>query len=103
MASSKLRLDSAGIAAVLNSGAVAAEVEALGSAVSAAVGTPTASGRPIPVKRYTRTASGGRLRGSRPAVDIVLADPAGLAIEAKRGYLVKAAASAGLEVKRKGR
>lgn len=102
MAAPKIRLDSAGIAEVLASAAVSNLVEDLGSAVSAAVGSPTASGRPIPVKRYTRTASGGRLRGSRPAVDIVLADPAGLAVEAKRGPLVKAAASVGLQVTRKG-
>ncbi|QNO12672.1 hypothetical protein SEA_SNEK_11 [Arthrobacter phage Snek] len=98
----KFRLDSAGIAAVLNSGPVAAAVESLGSAVSASVGTPTASGRPLPVHRRMRTASGGRLRGVRPAVDITIADPAGLAVEAKRGYLVNAAASVGLEVKGKG-
>lgn len=103
MARAKLRLDSAGIAEVLNRAEVANLVEDLGSAVSAAVGTPTASGRQIPVKTRFRMASGGRLRGSRPAVDIILADPAGLAIEAKRGYLVRAAASAGLEVKRKAR
>lgn len=102
MAAPKIRLDSAGIAEVLNRAEVANMVEDLGSAVSAAVGTPTASGRQIPVQRRFRTASGGRLRGSRPAVDIILADPAGLAVEAKHGTLVKAAASVGLQVKKKG-
>lgn len=95
----KIRLDSNGIAAVLNSGPVASAVEGLGSAVSAAVGTPTASGRALPVHRRMRTASGGRLRGVRPAVDITIADPAGLAVEARRGYLVNAASAVGLEVK----
>lgn len=102
MAPSKIRLDSAGIGEVLASAAVAAKVSSLGSQVASAVGSPTASGEPVPVVTRSRTASGGRLKGSRPAVDITLAHVAGLAIEAKRGYLVKAAASAGLEVKRKG-
>ncbi|AYN57731.1 hypothetical protein PBI_DRMANHATTAN_11 [Arthrobacter phage DrManhattan] len=102
MARSKIRLDSAGIAAVLRSSEVTAEVEALGSKVRAAVGSPTASGKPIPVERRSRTASGGRL-SSRPAVNITLAHPAGLAVEAKRGPLAKAASSVGLQVKRKGR
>jgi hypothetical protein len=101
MAAPKIRLDSAGIAEVLRRPAVANLVDDMASAVSANVGTPTASGRPLPVHRRSRTASGGRL-SARPAVDVTIADPAGLAVEAKRGYLVKAAASAGLEVKKKG-
>lgn len=100
MPSPKIKLDSAGIAAVLSSGPVAAEIQRLGSAVAAAVGTPTASGEPIPVKTRQRTASGGRLRGSRAAVDITLAHVAGMAVEAKRGPLVRAASSVGLEVKK---
>ncbi|UYL87616.1 hypothetical protein SEA_VRESIDENCE_11 [Arthrobacter phage VResidence] len=102
MAAPRIRLDSAGIAEVLNRAAVANLVEDKASAVSAALGTPTASGRTLPVKTRFRTASGGRLKGSRPAVDVTIADPAGLAVEAKRGYLVRAAASAGLQVVRKG-
>ncbi|KUM41201.1 hypothetical protein [Arthrobacter sp. EPSL27] len=103
MAAPKIRLDSAGIGEILASAAVKAEVEVLGSAVASAVGSPTASGKPIPVVKRSRIASGGRLKGSRPAVDITLAHVAGMAVEAKRGPLVKAASSVGLQVKRQGR
>lgn len=102
MARSKIRLDSKGIAEVLRSSQVKGEVESLGRKVQAAVGAPTASGEPIPVERRSRVADGGRL-SARPAVDVSLAHPAGMAVEAKRGPLVRAAASVGLEVKRKGR
>jgi hypothetical protein len=94
----KIRLDSDGIAEMLRSQRVEAAVESLGRSVESAVGTPTASGRPINVTTRSRTASGGRL-SARPAVDVTLADPAGLAVEAKRGPLARAAASVGLEVR----
>ena len=100
MAGINLRLDSRGISEVLSSGRVTAEINRLGSAVASAVGTPTASGEPIEVLTRQRTASGGRLRGSRAAVDITLAHAAGMAVEAKRGPLVRAASSVGLEVKK---
>ncbi|AYN58491.1 hypothetical protein HOU70_gp10 [Arthrobacter phage Liebe] len=96
----KIRLDSAGIEEVLNSGPVRSAVERLGAGVEAAVGSPTASGTPVPVRRTSRTASGGRLRGVRPAVDITLAHPAGMAVEGKRGPLTRAAASQGLQVRK---
>lgn len=96
----KIRLDSAGLAAVLRSAPVASAVEGLGASVAGAVGTPTASGRPIEVTTRSRIADGGRL-SARPAVDITLADPAGLRVEAKRGPLARAAASQGLEVRRR--
>ncbi|WGH20302.1 hypothetical protein SEA_MAGUCO_10 [Arthrobacter phage MaGuCo] len=94
----KIRLDSRGIGEVLNSGPVRGAVESLGAQVAAAVGSPTASGTPVPVRRTSRTASGGRLRGVRPAVDITLAHPAGMAVEGKRGPLTRAARSVGLDV-----
>ena len=94
----KIRLDSGGIADMLRSAPVAAAVASLGAQVAGNVGTPTASGRAIKVTTRSRTASGGRL-SARPAVDISLADPAGTAVEAKRGPLRQAAAAAGLEVK----
>ena len=96
----KLKLDSRGIAEVLRRAEVADAVESLGQSVKGNVGSPTASGKPVDVTTRSRTAAGGRL-SARPAVDITLAHPAGLAIEAKRGYLVKAASAAGLEVKRR--
>lgn len=100
MANPRLRLDSAGIAAVLRSSEVAAQVNSLGDSVASNVGSPTATGEPIPVRVTHRTAAGGRL-SARPAVDITLAHPAGVAVEAKRGPLANAAAAAGLEVKRR--
>lgn len=103
MAPSKVRIDSAGLAEVLASAEVTAAIEALGTAVAAAVGTPTASGKAIPVEKRSRTAQGGRLRGVRPAVDITLAHVAGMGVEAKRAPLTRAAASVGLEVKKQGR
>lgn len=102
MASSKLRLDHAGIGQILNSGPVASAIASLGAAVAGAVGTPTASGDPIPVTLRLRTASGGRLT-ARPAADITLAHAAGMAVEAKRGPLARAAAAQGLEVKSRSR
>lgn len=96
----KFKLDSRGIAEVLRSAPVASEIQSLGSSVASNVGAPTASGKPVEVRTRSRTAQGGRL-SARPAVDITLAHPAGLAIEAKRGYLVKAAAASGLEVKKR--
>lgn len=103
MAAPKIRLDSAGLAEVLNRAEVASLVESLGSSVAAAVGSPTAGGEPVDVVTRSRVASGGRLRGARPAVDITLAHPAGLRVEATRGPLARAAASVGLEVKKLGR
>lgn len=103
MAKSKIRLDAVGIGEVLNSGKVRDAVNALAGSVAAAVGSPTANGEPIPVVTRTRTASGGRLRGTRQAVDVQLAHPAGMGVEGKRGPLVRAAASRGLRVQgRKG-
>lgn len=103
MAAPKIKLDSAGLADVLSRPEVASKIEALGASIASAVGSPTAGGEAIPVKTRTRVASGGRLKGSRPAVDISLAHPAGLRVEAMRGPLAKAAASVGLEVKKMGR
>ena len=94
----KIRLDSDGIAEMLRSAPVETAVESLGRSVASAVGTPTASGKPIDVTTRSRTASGGRI-SARPAVDVTLAHPAGLAVEAKRGPLARGAASVGLEVR----
>lgn len=95
----KIRLDSAGIQAVLNSGPVVSELASMAGGVKSAASGATAGGKPIPVTVRARTASGGRLRGSRPAYDVSLAHPAGLGVEGKRGTLGKAAASQGLQVR----
>ncbi|UJQ86801.1 hypothetical protein PQE16_gp11 [Arthrobacter phage Reedo] len=94
---SKIRLDRAGLAEVLDSAPVYAATMTLASSVASAVNA-TADGEPIEVKQRTRVASGGRLRSPRRAVDISLAHPAGLRVEAKRGPLARAAASRGLKV-----
>lgn len=99
MATNKIRLDSAGINEVLNSSAVLAELQDMGAGVEAGAIGETANGEPVPVESYVRQVSGGRLKGSRPGVDVVLAHPAGLRIEAKRGTLTRAASAAGLETK----
>lgn len=92
----KIRLDRAGMAAMLNSAEVGSAVDGLGAAVKGGV-SETAGGQAVPVRTRRRVAQGGRL-SARPAVDVELAHPAGLRIEAKRGSLVRAAAAAGLEV-----
>lgn len=93
----KIRLDSPGIAAMLQSGEVTAAITELGEDVASRV-YETASGEVIPVETRLRIAQGGGL-SPRPAIDVSLAHPAGLAVEAKRGSLVAAAGAAGLEVK----
>lgn len=93
----KIRRDSKGIAEMLASSEVAARVNALGSQVAGSI-NETADGEPVEVEVRSRTASGGRL-SARPASDVMLAHPAGLRIEAKRGTLVRAAGGIGLEVK----
>lgn len=94
-----IRLDSRGIAEVLNSAAVYAATQELAASVAGAVDA-SAGGEKIPVTRTTRVAAGGRL-SARRAVDIHLAHPAGLRAEAKHGFLTRAAASRGLEVRKR--
>ncbi|UIW13427.1 hypothetical protein SEA_AMYEV_11 [Arthrobacter phage Amyev] len=96
----KIRLDSRGIAEVLNSAAVYAATQELAASVADAVDAEV-GGEKIDVTRSTRVADGGRLRSPRRAVDIHLAHPAGLRVEAKRGPLAKAAASRGLQVRKR--
>ncbi|WVX87862.1 hypothetical protein SEA_BERRIE_11 [Arthrobacter phage Berrie] len=95
-----IRLDSAGIAEVLNSAAVYAATQELASSVAGAVDA-SVDGKKIEVTQTTRVAGGGRLRSPRRAIDIHLAHPAGLRVEAKRGPLAKAAASRGLQVRKR--
>lgn len=85
------------MAEVLDSAAVYGATSALAASVASAVDA-TADGERIEVQTRTRVASGGRLRSPRRAVDISLAHPAGLRVEAKRGPLARAAASRGLRV-----
>lgn len=95
-----IRLDSRGIGEVLNSAPVYAATQALAASVAGSVDA-TVGGKKIAVTRTTRVAEGGRLRSPRKAVDIHLAHPAGLGVEAKRGPLARAAASKGLQVRKR--
>lgn len=95
----KIRLDSKGIAEVLNSAPVYAATQELAASIAGSVNA-SAGGEKIPVTRSTRVASGGRL-SARRAVDIHLAHPAGLRAEAKHGFLARAAASKGLQVRKR--
>lgn len=97
----KIRLDHAGMAEMLDSAKVSAAVEELGKSVADAVTLPAIKGpQEAEVKTTVRKASGGRLT-SRTAVDVTLAHPSGVRVEAKHGTLAKAAASKGLEVRAK--
>jgi hypothetical protein len=92
VAKPKIRLDRAGMRAMLSSGEVSAAVEGLAHSVAAiAAGEPAHSDGPIPVEVDTHTTD-------RAAASVRLAHPAGLSKEAKYGILTRAAASAGLDV-----
>jgi hypothetical protein len=78
---------------------VASELQSLADSIAGGINV-TAHDGPVEVTTRTRVASGGRI-SARPAVNVTLAHPGGLGIEAKTGALVKAAAAAGLQVKRK--
>lgn len=97
----KIRLDNRGIGEVLDSAPVYAEVQRLASSVKGTI-SATAGGETIPVTLRTRVAAGGRLRSPRRAIDVTLAHPAGLRVEALRGPLARGAASAGLQMKKMG-
>lgn len=98
----KIKIDSAGIGEVLNSAQVAGALDSLASSVAANVPRHTLrSGDTVAAEVSSYTASGGRLRGSRPGRSVALAHAAGMGVEAKHGYLVRAASAAGLSVKRR--
>lgn len=101
MAASKVRLNHAGMAAILKSGEmqalvnraaedIAKNVRDQGIMVGAFKG---GTGEiPLPVKVSTTTTD-------RAHASVVLAHPAGAAVQAKHGALTKAASAAGLDVK----
>lgn len=95
----KIRLDRAGMAQMLNSAPVTQEVIDLGRSVGSAVQLPKINGPQAAVTTTkARVAAGGRL-SARTAINVTIAHPAGLRVEAKHGPLRKAAASRGLQVK----
>lgn len=102
MAGGNIRLDTAGLAEVMRSAKVTAEVRSLAGRVASAAesdGSVARNAVPVTVDEYT--ARGGRLRSERPAFAVTLAHAAGNGIEAKYGVLTRAASSVGLTVKGK--
>jgi hypothetical protein len=79
---------------ILVSPGVTAAIEALGNDLAAAVraqGRTVRSGAAVPVRVYTGTTD-------RAIATVVVAHPAGLALQAKHGILTRAASSIGLSV-----
>lgn len=96
-----IKLDGDGIEAVLKSGGMRALVDATAEKVAEnvrslniGVGDRDGGSReiPLPVKVKLSTTD-------RAHAEVVLAHPAGIAVQAKHGALTKAASQAGLEVK----
>lgn len=83
------KLDHAGIASLLKSEAFASAVESTAERIAEEV-RPQVGDKPVEVEPYET---------DRAAARVVIADPAGKALQAKHGVLTKAAASVGLEVK----
>lgn len=97
----KVRLDHAGIGAILKSASVASSISALAESVASNAreqgimvgdrpGGLSEIDLPVDVETYTT---------DRAAASVALAHPAGLAVQAKHGTLTSAAAAAGLEVR----
>jgi hypothetical protein len=89
-----IRLDSGGIREMLRSGEVRDAIDGLAAAVASKISETTSRGDAVEVRTSSYTTD-------RAAASVTLAHPAGLAIEAKRGTLARAAAAAGLEVRAK--
>lgn len=98
MARPKVKLNHAGIAALLKSGGIASMTAEATAAVAANVEGVDVEGVPgdisIPVETSMTTTD--RAHGI-----VTLAHPSGMAVQAKHGLLTKAAAAAGLEVNAK--
>lgn len=88
----KIKLDHAGIGAMLRSPEVAAAIGAQTSAVRGNVTLPAHHADRMPVKTESYTTD-------RAAGAVTIAHAGGLGVEAKYGVLVRAASAAGLEVR----
>jgi cobyrinic acid a,c-diamide synthase len=84
-----LKLDSAGIVAVLNSGEVAAAVAGLAEGIASQVRGQVDAIDGVVVDRYTT---------DRAAASVTIKDPRAKLWEARDGVLTRAAAGQGLEV-----
>lgn len=97
----EVKLDHAGMAALAKSGAVMALVTAAAEKVAGnvqaqgiQVGDHDGGPREVPLPVKVDTDVSDRARAS-----VILAHPAGIAVQAKHGALTRAAAAAGLSVK----
>lgn len=86
------RIDHAGVAQMLKSAGVAADVRKAANAIAANVDKGSVTEAEVTVKDFVT---------DRAISVVAIAHPAGIAMEAKHGTLRKAAAIAGLEVKAK--
>lgn len=109
MAGTRVRLDSRGVAEVMESAGMTAvttqATERIAQAVRAQGRTTTSEAqhshdRELPVSSDVRPASGaGRIRDHRRLGLVTLMHPAGLGMQAKHGVLTRAAASIGARVR----
>ena len=99
MAKPKIKLDSRGLGAVLGGSEVTGVINDLGDDVAGRI-HETAHDGPVDVDVTPYRA---KVRGGPPraAVSVTMTHPGAIAIEAKRGSLVRAAGAAGLQVKRR--
>lgn len=91
-----IKLDSAGIQAVLNSGPVASGVRGLAESIASGVRSQL-PGVDVVVDSYTAVPR-GRFT-ARPAASVTIRDARGRLWQARDGVLTRAAAASGAEVK----
>ena len=101
MASSKVKIDHGGIAAILKSGEMHALIQSVTDQVAEnvreqgiRVGDRDGGPREVDLPVIAKVITTDRAHGS-----VLIAHPAGIAVQAKHGALTKAASEAGLEVK----
>lgn len=93
-----VKLDHAGIAAILASSKVAAQVHGLAETIASGAEVDAHDG-PVEVLVEDYRAKLKRDTTTRAASAVTLAHPAGLGLEARYGTLTRAARAAGVEVK----
>lgn len=91
----RLRLDHAGIAALLKSAKVAESVHELAEKTA----TVVRASDPVTRHDLAATIKVERYETDRAAASVTIAHPAGLGIQAKHGTLTSAAGEVGLEVR----
>lgn len=99
--SERIKFDHGGIGAILKSGEVRGAIEALTKRVAANVESQgiTVGDRDGGSHEYALPVKSDVITTDRAHGRVVLAHPAGIAVQAKHGALTKAASQAGLEVR----